>query len=360
MKKTSPVQLVIMLFVIRAYLSVTYGVSENRINIVLSMVSILVAAAVQLLLIVPPLVFSARYPDKNILQVAFMKSKLLGILLSVSYATFFVQEALRSMGIFSYFLKNQFLDYLPVPILIAALGVASFYGSRMGIQALARAAAVGVFLFSVIFLIIIFGVTGEYDFYNIQLATPVPDSVAKAFIKDVSDKVGRSSELVALPFLLPCTNSRKTSATLSYTGIKLVVMELMVFYSALILGEYASKLSLPFYTLSTYAKTSIIERYDSIYMLVWTIGTFIKTAIMMYLVSECLKNTGFRFSSQASLLAPTLTAIVLAVLNKWDCALFRSAPTVIVVFLSSVIPLILCFQKRQDRKKPHFREGELI
>lgn len=343
MKKISSAQLVVLLFVTRAFLSMTYGVAENGINIVLCMISILVSTAVQVLMITPPLIACEKNPDKDFLQLAYLKSPNLGRILSVCYGAYFIFEACRNMGIFSYFLKNQFLDYLPVPILIIALVAASVYGAGMGLQAIARTSVAAVVLFVAIFLIIIFGVTGEYDFYNIQLATPVSLNPMASFIKDVSDKIGRSTELVAFVFLIPYVNRKKAASAFTYLGIKLVFMELIVFYSALILGEYAENLSLPFYTLSTYAKTSIVERYDSIYMGVWTVGSFVKTVLLMYLAGKCLENLGVKFAKTAGGLIPTAIALILALLGKWDSVFFRSPSTIVVVILTSILPLLFCF-----------------
>lgn len=349
-KKISPTQLVVMLFVTRAFLSTTYGISENSLNVVLSMLSILVSTAVQVLLILPPLIFSVKYPEQDFLQHAFLKSKTLGVILSLSYGVYFLYVSCRNIEIFSYFLKNQFLDFLPTPVLIIALGAVAVYGAKMGIQALARTAAVGVFLFGILFIVIIFSVTGEIDIFNIQLATPVAENTARAFFKDVSDKIGRSDELVALPFLLGYTRNRKKRATISYIGIKLAVMEIMVFYSVMILGEYASNLSQPFYTLSTYAKTSVIERFDSIYMCVWTMGSVIKSAILIYLGAKCFENLRISRPYLISGGVPIAVAVIFSALSRYDSVIFRSPATVVVILLSTVIPLLLCFDFKKKRR----------
>ena len=351
-KKISPSQLVVMLFVTRAFLSTTYGISENSLNVVLSMLSILVSTAIQVLLVLPPLIFSEKHPQQDFLQYAFLKSKAFGVILSLSYGVYFLYVAWRNIEIFSYFLKNQFLDFLPTPVLIIALGAVAVYGAKMGIQSLARTAGIGVFMFGLLFLLIIFSVTGEIDIFNIQLATPVAENTLKAFLKDVWEKIGRSDELVALPFLLGYTKNRKKRATYSYIGIKLAVMEIMVFYSVLILGEYTSSLSQPFYTLSTYAKSSVIERFDSIYMCLWTVGTVIKTAILIYLGSRCFENLGIRTPFLVSGGIPIAVAVIFSALSKYDSVIFTSPATVVVVTLSSVVPLLLCFDFK--RKRRHF------
>ena len=73
-----------LLFVTRAFLSTTYGVSQYRLNVVLSMLSALVAIALQLVLIIPPLVLTSE-SDKDFLRVAFERSKSCMIVLSFTF-----------------------------------------------------------------------------------------------------------------------------------------------------------------------------------------------------------------------------------------------------------------------------------
>lgn len=349
-KKISPSQLIVMLFVTRAFLSTTYGISQNNLNVVLSMLSVLVSTAIQLVMILPPLIFSVKYPQQDFLQVAFLKSKTLGVILSLIYGGYFLYVSWRNIEIFSYFLKNQFLDFLPTPVLIIALGGVAVYGAKLGIQCLARTAFVGVFMFIVTFFVIIFSVTGEIDILNIQIATPVSKNTTAAFFSDVFNKIGRSDELVALPFLLCYTKNRKKRATFSYMGIKLAVMEVMIFYSVMVLGEYTSTLSQPFYTLSTYAKTSVIERFDSIYMSVWTLGSVIKSGILIYLGAKCFENVSVKRPFLVSGGVPIAVAVVFSALNKYDSVIFTSPSAFVVLILSSLIPLGLCFDFKKKRR----------
>ena len=347
MKKISPTQLICLLFVTRSFLTTTYGVSQYKLNVVLSMLSTLVATGLQLFLVIPPLVLFANHPDKDFLRVVFERSKGVGTGVALLYSAFFFFETVRLLGIFSYFLKNQFLDYLPVAVLIVALSGVAFYGARCGIQGIARTSAVAVFLFVVMLFVIIFSVTGEMDLFNIQMATPVARNIPKAFFGDVMLKTASSDELVALVFLLPYVRKNKTRATLSYMGVKLFVIEVMILYSALILGEYANGLAQPFFTLSTYAKSSIIERYDSIYMCVWTIDTVVKLGILIFLLSKTLCAVKIRGASWVAWGLPTVTAVALAVLGMYDSAMFRAPSVVFAVMLGGVIPLFFAFRKKE-------------
>ncbi len=357
MRKISPLQLFFTLFITRAFLSVTYGANENHLSVVLCMLSIMVSVGVQCLLVIPPILFAKSHPDKNFLTYAFEKSKTLGTVTACVYAGFFIYEISRQLGVFSYFIKTEFPEIMPAFLLIIILSAASLYGASRGICGICRASCVGGVIFLVLFFVIILGVTGKYDIYNIQTATPYPKNLPTAFFTDVFQKIGRSDELVCLPFLLSYTEKSHKKATFGYFATKFAVMEVTVFFSTLILGEYAIDLNLPFYTLSTYAKTSVIERYDSIYMLVWTISAVMKTAVLIYLAWVCLKNilpNHPKTSLFTAWVIPTVFATFLCLKNSYDSIFFRPPATIIVIILCSAVPLVLQIlpdRREKSRKK---------
>lgn len=351
MKKISSSQLIALLFVTRAFLSTTYGGSQYQLNVVLSMASAFVSIIIQLLLIIPPVLLLKNSDSTDFLKVAYSRSRWLGMFLSFLYGGFFCFEAIRLLGIFSYFLKNQFVEYLPAPLLIIALSLVAIYGAKCGIEGLARTSTVAVFMFLVMFFVIIFSVTGETDILNIQLATPVPKNTLEAFMGDVLLKTAASDELVAVVFLLPFVRKNGGRATFIYMGIKLFVTEVMIFYSALILGEYANGLSQPFYTLSTYARTSIIERYDSIYMCVWTVGTVIKCAVLFYLLSKALNGLRIKHSCFFGWAVPTVTATAVAFNGNYDADIFKAPSVLAVTVLCGLIPLLLMIRGKKGEKE---------
>lgn len=350
MKKISSAQLITLLFVTRTFLSITYGVSENRINVLLSMLSILTSAVIQLVLVIPPLIFNRCYQGQHFLDVAFCRSKALGTALSLGYGLFFMFEAARNLGFFSYFLINEFSETVSAFAVILILGAVAIYGASLEISTLARTSAVAVFIFAVMFFVVIFGVTGNYDILNLQTATPIPKDTTRGFFKDVFDKIGRSDDLVALPFLLSHVNKNSEKGTYFYLFIKLLVMETMIVASALALGEFAFNLALPFYTLSTYAKTSIVERYDSIYMCVWTIDMVIKLSVLVYLAGVCLSKIRVRKPNIFAGLIPTALALVLSFTDSFDSVFFKAPSVYVIIILASVLPLILSlsFNKKEE------------
>lgn len=353
MKKISSFQLFSLLFITRAFLSVTYDARQNNLSVPLSMLSILVAIALECVLILPALNLAKIYPDRNILSHSYQLSRLFGKFVSVIYALFFIYETSRQLGFFSYFLNLQFFEFIPPWVIIIILGAGSMYGASCKINGIARACCVCMVVFFAMFFIIILGVTGKGDIYNIQSATPYPNNLPKAFVTDVFNKIGRSDELVILPLCLKNAKNNSSKAVYGYMFTKLLVMESLVFYSALILGNYASVLNLPFYTISTYAKTSIIERYDSVYSMVWTISTVMKNAVMIYYASVCLRNL-FPKKAKISLglsgIIPIIFPCVLSLTYNFDSIFLRSPSSFATIFLCTIIPLFVLIVKKRSEK----------
>lgn len=353
MKKISAAQLLFILFFLRGFLSITYESSRQQPNNVIIMLSLLLSLALQFLLVLPVVAAADKFPGKDILQLYFERSKTAGIIFSAVYLSYFVFEGINLLGAFSYFLKNYFFEYFSHPAIIAILAAAALYASVLGPQAIARAAAVTAVIFAGVLLIIIFGVTGEFDLYNLQYAVPKEKNLPMTLMREIYDSVGRSAELAALVFLLPRVEKQRKAGTFGYLAVKLAFVELTAFLITAVLGNYAKGLSMPFYTLTTYAKSSVIERYDSIYMLVWTIAVFIKASVLFYIGGLCLKNIFPKLSRNAANTTVAsvcaAAAAVLALLNKWDSLFFRTPSAFVIIALASALPLVtLFFKKRRD------------
>lgn len=174
-------------------------------------------------------------------------------------------------------------------------------------------------------------------------------------LREVGDSLGRSVELAALIFLLPHVENRRTAGLFSYLGIKLLFVEFSTLMITAVLGDYAKGLTLPLYTLSTYARSSVIERFDSVYMLVWTIAVFLKVALLLMLGGQCLKNIFPKLNENISkglvTAAAAATAISLAALDRWDSLLFRSPSAPASLILGFLIPLaVLLFCRRKTER----------
>ena len=352
MKKISAFQFVVLMFFARGFMSMT-SASNTDLNSVSVMAATVLTSLAQAVLVICPLVLSIRYPDRDMIQLAFGKSRILGVILSVVYGVFFVLAGVYSLGMFSFFIKNNFLEFFDEIIVILSIGAAALYAACLGIEACARTAAAAGVLFVLMFVIVIFSVTGEYELYNLQIATIADNGGLSAFLKESGDRLGRSAELVVMIFLLPHVKSQKACGAFSYVAVVFAFRELVIFVVTVILGDYAHRLSDPFYALSTYAKTSLVERFDSIYMVVWTLAVFIKISLIFFFGGKCVRNIFPKIPETAAksvtAAATVLTAGTLSLLNRWGSSLFKGSSYLVIVVLSGIIPLAFCFVK--DRKK---------
>lgn len=353
MKKITVPQLIFLLFFTRGFLSITYETSQFRPDGLTVMLAAAVSVGIQTALIIPVIIVAKKYPDRDILQVLFQKSRTAGILLSLVYLGYFAFETVHVMGDFSYFLKNYFFKYYNEAVLIIALALAALHSSTLGFGATARASTISAAVFIFTLLVIVFAVTGEFDIYNLQHVYPDDDNTFRNLLREVYDSLGRSVEMTALVFLLPHVKSNKAGSSYGYLTVKLVFTELSALVVTAVLGNYARGLSMPFYTLSTYARTSVVERFDSIYMLVWTIAVFLKVVVLFYLGGICLKNVfpklGQKTANAVAAAATAIPASALAVMNRWNSLFFRSPSGFATIILGSAIPLAVCLLR--NRKK---------
>ncbi len=355
MKKITAPQLIFLLFFTRGFLSITYEASQFRPDGTTVMLSAAISVAIQFLLVLPVLAAAKKFPHRDIIQLSFERSAVAGKFISLLFLCYFAFETVHVLGNFSYFLKNHFFEAYHEAFLMAALAVTAFYAATLGFSAVARASSVSAVIFITALVVIVFAVTGEFDVYNLHMPIADEKELFGSVLREVGDSLGRSVELAALIFLLPHVENRRTAGLFSYLGIKLLFVEFSTLMITAVLGDYAKGLTLPLYTLSTYARSSVIERFDSVYMLVWTIAVFLKVALLLMLGGQCLKNIFPKLNENISkglvTAAAAATAISLAALDRWDSLLFRSPSAPASLILGFLIPLaVLLFCRRKTER----------
>lgn len=355
MRKISTMQLVMLLIFAKGYLTMVYAPFIPEVNSVIMMLVLLVSTAVQCVLVLPMLVVYRKHPNINSCDVIFRKSKILGLTVSLIYAVYFTLEAIHALGSYAYYIKNNFLLYFNQIVVIVALILVAVYAANMGLEVIARVAAIVAFIFVINLVLVISSVPGGYDLYKLQIAVPYFKNPAKDFTKAVIDEIGRSADLVALVFFLPHVNKKPAKGVYTFLGLKLLVSEVILFVVTTVLGHYADYSDIPFDEVAAYSKTKIIERFDSIVLMTWTLATFIKVALLLYIMSQCIKKFSLKLKDRHSTLIAAIIAggatMFFVYTNNWDTPILRNLSGYVILALGTLIPLLVCFIRRKPKEK---------
>ncbi len=352
MKQISYGQLLTLLFISRIFKTMTYNPFRDAQPFTI-MICIAISVAIQALLVIPVILIYKKNKGEDIISLAFSKGKILGILLTFVYGLYFIVISLSTVKYFSLFMSSMFPVINSDKIIAVILVIIAVYGAFQGIEAIGRSASIVFALFFAMMLLIGLTEQGNIDLYNFSL---VPPEKEKSFFEFLIYELGTNFELIAITVLLPKIKSSLTKGVYLFLAIKLIVIEFSIFLSVTILGEYIKMTELPFFEVGAFSKTQFIERFDAIYMLVWTFCAVICLGLFLYLASTCfenvLKKTGEKklslFIGSGVLAITIIFRIQETTVDVWYS---QWLSCILVVLLLTILPLYLFLSSRNKNEK---------
>jgi hypothetical protein len=156
-----------------------------------------------------------------------------------------------------------------------------------------------------------------------------------------------------LVFLLGDVKGSKRGAVLSYLAVKLVLLEVMIGFVTLVLGEFGSSTDTPFFYLSCFSNSSVVERYDAGFMSVWTALAVIRLAAVLHCFSRCLRLIFRKMSAgtaAAVQIIPAAVTFYLLSRRSWKgLAYLNESPWLIALLAGSVPLAVLIAMKVRKR-----------
>ena len=199
-------------------------------------------------------------------------------------------------------LRYSFPDLYSAPAVIAAAAAAAAYCASMGLVGCGRAACAAAVLTGIILLLTALGAVGGFDPDFLNLAVPRRgDMLARQLLRSFS----RAAELPAAAVMLRHRTERPRSAGFIRFGGSSLAWGGLLTLCAGVLGDRALS-GIPADTLSSYSKTSVIERFDALMLLAWTLCLLISAAALMLALSECAAA----FGEGAARYAPAVSAVI--------------------------------------------------
>lgn len=353
MRKISSTQFVAMLITCRLFVTMTYSPVGSENNL-LAILAIALSSVVQSLMIIIPLLLYRITPQMNVVENGYCISKPLGYLYSLVYGLYTMWIGISVLVNFSLFMKLAFPVFHSEISIVISLAAVGLYAACLGIQPTGRSSVLVMILFVAMIVAVVLGASGKIKPNELHLAT---ENLPKMFASDTFEEIGRNAELCAVAFLLPHLRKNQTAATYSYLAVKLVAVTFIVFLYTSILGNYAYTAKLPFYHLSSYSKTTVIERFGALFLILWTMAAVIKLALFIYISGTCLK---FSFPAMSSVKAKlivtviaTFTAMAFLTLNLWDVVQNMLFETISIIVLVGIIPLITLIIQFVRKEKKH-------
>ena len=353
MNKITPLQLFTLMICGRWFSMMTYFPFSND-NAQVLMIGILISTLIQIILVIPAVMFQKRYSSENVCTLSISSNKVTGIGITVLYLLFFIMVSFFVIGNFTYFIDYFFADYIPRIMLVICCTLAAVYLAHMNLRVIGKTAMVviGIFIFTVI--IIVASSFKKFDLVNFNLAVEnLPQSLWKA----VRLEFMRNTDLVVFAFLLPDLNGNAAKTVGWYFAVKVVVLEVVLGFITMILGDYGMLSKLSLFSLAAYSSTALIERFDAAFMFLWVMMAIVKLGVYIHCAGKCIKlivpKTPFVTSVIISGVVPALCALGLLLPHRWEEAAYYQGitPLIFIILLYAVIPLIMLLKGKKGKRK---------
>lgn len=335
----------IILFISRIFYTMTF-VPFMYNDVTSQVIGFSVCTALECLAVIPGILLYKKYPDKNICQVAYEKSKIFGILICIAYAFAVILVLNRLFRYFGYFMFVTFPEFLPSWFIISALALISFYAAFQGIEAISRSGVIVFGFFVVSFIVVLAVLFPKISFYNVIYTYPKISDISR----EVYYELSKCSELLLFPVLYSYVKDKGGKSVYGAIALKLIFIYVITSICVLTLGSYLNVSKFPFFELGSYGETFIIERLDAFLLPAWILIAFTKASLFMF-VGKIALATGFKkVKSNVFLCIIAVISVVMSLIavwqRRWNFDNFDVLIiTIMIIALGVLLPLVYCFRK---------------
>ncbi|MDO5125404.1 MAG: GerAB/ArcD/ProY family transporter [Ruminococcus sp.] len=348
MKKISSYQFIAILLCSKLFCIMTYIPDEDD-NSAIILISIALTIIIEALLVIPIIAFYNKNNGEGLLSFASSKSRVLGIGVSILFLLFSLWSIIETMGDLTFFLQYCFFDTYASWAVIIVISATAFYVAHTGISNLARISGI-ILITTIICLGLIFlGFKYHVDIIELNIAVAKPVS---AVAKTIPKLLASAKEIVAFVILLDALRSNVGKTIYSYLGTTAVITLISATIVIVVLQNFVYLSKLPFFTLSAYSQTKIIQHYEGFFMVLWTLCALIKLTLFTICVQHCihqiLPNLNSLVGQGATLAVAGAITLPFMIIQKWEAVTAPKLEALFVVVLVFAIPLLmLLFRKRK-------------
>lgn len=347
--KISVAQLFILLFLSRMIVTVTYSAYVADISKMWYMSIASLGGFLLTLVFVLPVYF--LYRTDNRLTVTDNGYALFGkggAVIAVIYGLYFLWIILYTLSLFNLFVTDLMNPSISVVALSLAVIIASAYGAWKGIEAIARASTIILFAVIIALIFVICTLFNKIDVYNY---TPITFSNSSDIGEAVLSMLARNSCIPAMAMLLPHANGKVKRGIIAWAVFVYLTIAVMVFIMVGVLGDYLKTQIFPVYSLTSLAQWGVLQRLDGIFLGIWTAGMFIKIALMIYLISACVKRIFGEIAGRAAIIISAVAVLTVSLLFSENSnimsMLFNNYILITITVITAVIiPLLLLIVKK--------------
>lgn len=357
--KISAFQFFVMLFLSRMLTTVTYVSSYTK-DIRLSdmLVQPVFRITIGIAIMVPVYLLYKKHRDKNVLDLARERSTKLSKGLSIVYILTFFYFTVVTIARLDLFAGTVVFPETDVDYMLIFVIIFCCYGAALGFEALGRSSVLSAVLVIPAIIFILAALVSKIDLLNL---TPVFYNGVMPVVKTAIDSVGQTVEYAIIAIALPRVNGKVKSGFFFWLIAQTLIMAIMFFFAATVMGNYAGTQLFPFHTLASLAEFAMFDRLDAIFTGVWIMCAFIKAALLIWLQADILKKEFPKLKTTQILVFIGVLAIIVNLtiaggiqrFNVIDSSIIKIIVTGITAFVIPLMLLIFCKKGRGKKCDEH-------
>ncbi len=246
----------------------------------------IVGMLLTVLLLLPALFYYHKYPDGAVLEDSLLHLPLFGKGSLIACLFLFIGVLLLTAVRFSFFITVAIFPNASVLLTLILFFIAVAYGASMGIEGIVRAATILAVLLLAIMLLVHFGLLSYYN--PVLLELPYEQSFID--ILDTAWQQVSNNVTLVLAILLAPHIKQSFTKMIGWFVLVAGILTVLIFLSiVLVYGDFLVQQTFPYYSLSTIANTTLIQRMELLQMTLWVVVSYLRMAIYLVMGVEILK-----------------------------------------------------------------------
>ena len=347
-------QLFSLLFLSSIIIGITYNLPMAKSNNMWDhIVSAVVAFFINCVFILPIYKLYRLNPTMNIADNCAVNFKKIGVLFLIVYGLYYLFACCYTLSLFNIFVRDVVNPDISLFMLSLCVVLAASYAACKGIEGIARACTIILFIICASILFIIFTLLPQIDKMN----------YSPLLFNGIDDAINGTAYLVSLSFYIPLAaiimpftkgNLKKTLFTANAIIYILFIFVVVIVTGAL--GDYLKMQSFPIYTATSVAEIGVFKRLDAIYLGIFTSGLFITVSLFLFAFFLVMKRLFGEEKSKIIIVSGDVLVLVISlILPKFkDISYFFYDTNFIVVFTfltAFIIPLIILIKHKLQIKE---------
>ena len=347
-------QLFSMLILCNIIIGITYNLPMAKSsNMWDHIVSAVIVFLVNVIFIFPIYMLYKINPTMNIADSCVFAFKKLGILFLIIYGLYYLFVCCYTLSLFNIFVRDVVNPDISLFMLSFCVILAASYAARKGIEGIARACTIILFIIVISIFFIIFTLIPQIDIMN----------YSPLLLNGWKDAVNGTIYLGSLSFYIPLCAiiipfaKGKIKKTLLITNI--ITYTFFIFVIIIVtgsLGDYLKTQNFPIYTATSVAEIGVFKRLDAIYLGIFTSGLFITISLFLFAFFLIMKKIFGEKKSKIIIILGDIfiltMSLILPIFKEISYFFYDMNFILILTVLTSfIIPVIIFFKLKLQSKR---------